>query len=188
MNRDDEEPRQRGGIVLAPWLAARLRTRQCLGKNRLGDRLMIATKMMRHLQNHFGLDNPCDPYRESESPGSRQRSTPNDDGLLASTVIVTVGNAKEIRQRRKGSFERDAHRDLRNDDIYLHPSARRVEPRRDLLGERHSVFTTISTRRFFWRLAGLSVPSGLVFGTTGFDSPQPRVAMAAVTLCEASHD
>ena len=41
----------------------------------------------------------------------------------------------------------------------------------------------ISTRRFFCRPSGLSLPSGLVFGANGFDSPQPLVTSCApVTL------
>src|SRR5947207_15777113 len=49
------------------------------------------------------------------------------------------------------------------------------------------VLTTISTRRFFCRLAALSDPSGFVFGTAGFDFPHPRVLMGTLTLWAASH-
>ncbi len=37
----------------------------------------------------------------------------------------------------------------------------------------------ITTRRFFWRPAGSSDPSGFLFGATGLVSPQPRVVIRA---------
>jgi hypothetical protein len=37
---------------------------------------------------------------------------------------------------------------------------------------------TISTRRFFCRPAGSSLPSGFTFGATGFAAPKPRVVIA----------
>jgi hypothetical protein len=50
-----------------------------------------------------------------------------------------------------------------------------------------AVVKVISTRRFFCRPSGLSAPFGKVFGSTGFDRPQPRTAIPAVTPWLTNH-
>jgi len=55
------------------------------------------------------------------------------------------------------------------------------------LGRAHRLWRVISTRRFFCRPSGSSLPLGLVFGATGLVSPKPCTVSGFEAPCATSH-
>src|SRR5439155_14285620 len=80
------------------------------------------------------------------------------------------------RHRRPGRCAcRRARRQLHIESFGVNGSGNKNQGKKNVRFHDYPFVRMISTRRFFWRPSGSSLPSGLLFGATGCVSPNPLV-------------